>query len=96
MSFQLFCCNIYTCTTGLLYYGDHFTSLSSDQLTDVLCCLLQQTSHKQYLYSSHSFRIGTATIAVATGIPVWFVKSLDGWSSDAHITYIQCPPEPFT
>ena len=76
-----------------MYYGGCFTPLSHDHLTDVLQCLLQQASYQQCLYSSHSFRIGTATTAAAAGFPAWLIKSLGRWSSDAYQMYIQCPPE---
>ena len=82
-----------TLRSGSVYYGGHFTTPSRDHLTDVLQRLLQQAGYQQCLYSSHSFRIGTATTAAAAGLPAWLIKSLGRWSSDAYQTYIQCPPE---
>ena len=82
-----------TLRSGSVYYGGRFTPLSRDHLTDVLRRLLQQAGYQQCLYSSHSFRIGTATTAAAAGLPAWLIKSLGRWSSDAYQTYIQCPPE---
>ena len=82
-----------TLRSGSVYYGGRFTPLSCDHLTDVLLCLLQQAGYQQCFYSSHSFRIGTATTAAAAGLLAWLIKSLGRWSSDAYQTYIQCPPE---
>ena len=79
--------------SGPLYYGGRFIPLSRDQLTSVLRCLLQQAGYQQDLYSSHSFRIGAATTVAAAGLPVWLIKALGRWSSDAYQTYIQCSSE---
>ena len=65
-----------TLRSGSVYYGGCFTPLSLDHLTDVLRCLLQQAGYQQYLYSSHSFRIGAATTAAAAGLTAWLIKSL--------------------
>ena len=56
--------------------AESFTLLSRDQLTEVLCHLLQQASHQQCLYSSYNFRIGTVTTAAVAGLLAWFIKSL--------------------
>ena len=82
-----------TLRSGSVHYRGCFTPLSHDYLTDVLRCLLPQAGYLQCMYSSHSFRIGTATTAAAAGLPAWLIKSLGRWSSDAYQTYIQCPPE---
>ena len=82
-----------TLKSGSVYYGGRFTPLSRDHLIDVLRRLLQQAGYQQYLYSSHSFRIGAATTTAAAGLPAWLIKSLGRWSSNAYQTYIQCPPE---
>ena len=82
-----------TLRSGSVYYGGCFIPLSRVHPTDVLRRLLQQAGYQQCLYSSHSFRIGTATTAAAVGLLAWLIKSLGRWSSDAYQTYIQCPPE---
>ena len=79
--------------SGPLYYGGHFIPLSREQLTSFLRCLQLKASYQQDSYSSHSFRIGTATTAAAAGLPVWLNKALGRWSSDAYQTYIQCSSE---
>ena len=42
-------------------------------------------------YSSHSFRIGAASTAAATGIPDWKIQALGRWSSDCYKCYIRLP-----
>ena len=53
--------------------------------------LLQRAGYEKNSYTSHSFRIGAATISVAAGLPTWLIKAMGRWSSDAYQTYIQCP-----
>jgi len=40
-------------------------------------------------FSSHSFRIGTATVAVRNGVPDHLIQALDRWSSSAYQLYIR-------
>ena len=61
--------------------------LAPNTLNEVLHYLLQQGGINQ----AHSFRIGAATTAAAAGIPAWLIKTLGRWSSNAYMTYIQCP-----
>ena len=82
-----------TLHSGPVYHGGRFTPFSRDQLSSVLRRLLQQAGYQQDSYSSHNFRIGAATTAAAAGLPVWLIKTLGRWSSDAYQTYIQCPSE---
>ena len=44
-------------------------------------------------FSSHSFRIGAATMAARMGIPDHIIKTLGRWSSAAYQIYIQSSPE---
>ena len=39
----------------------------------------------------HSFRIGAASTATATGLPIWLIKVLGRWSSDCYQLYIHTP-----
>ena len=41
--------------------------------------------------SSHSFRIGAATIAAAAGFPRWLIQALGRWSSNCYKEYIRIP-----
>ena len=49
---------------------------SSDQLIDVLRCLLAKASYQQCSYSIHSSRIGDVPTAAIAGLPTWLIKSL--------------------
>lgn len=44
-------------------------------------------------YATHSFRIGAATTAAASGIPAWLIKTMGRWSSDCYERYIRTPSE---
>lgn len=44
-------------------------------------------------FSSHSFRIGAATVAARNGIPDHLIQALGRWSSSAYQTYIRTPSE---
>lgn len=40
-------------------------------------------------YSSHSFRIGAATVAARNGVPDHLIQTLGRWSSNAYKSYIR-------
>jgi len=44
-------------------------------------------------YSSHSFRIGAATVAARNGIPDHLIQTLGRWKSNAYQLYIRTPTE---
>lgn len=44
-------------------------------------------------YSSHSFRIGAATVAARNGVPDHVIQALGRWSSNAFQLYIRTPSE---
>ncbi|KAK3735065.1 hypothetical protein QZH41_010783 [Actinostola sp. cb2023] len=44
-------------------------------------------------YSSHSFRIGAATVAARNGVPDHLIQTLGRWSSNAYKSYIRTPVE---
>ena len=46
-------------------------------------------------FSSHSFRIGAATVAARHGIPDHLIEELGRWSSNAYQLYIRTPFHPF-
>ena len=50
--------------------------------------LLQLAGYDPHSYASHSFQIGAATTAAATGLPA---RLMGRWSSDSYQIYIQCP-----
>ena len=75
-------------SNGLVFKAGKFDPLTQKKLNDTLRYLLQQG---RINYASHSFRIGTATTAVAAGIPAWLIKTLGRWNSNAYLAYIRCP-----
>ena len=44
-------------------------------------------------FSSHSFRIGAATIPAENGVPDHLIQSMGCWSSNASLLYIRTPAE---
>lgn len=44
-------------------------------------------------YSSHSFRIGAATVAARNGVPDHLIQTLGRWTSDAFKVYIHTPAD---
>ena len=44
-------------------------------------------------FSSHSFRIGAATVAARNGIPDYQIQALGRWTSSAYLSYIRTPAE---
>lgn len=44
-------------------------------------------------YSSHSFRIGAATVAARNGVPDHLIQALGRWNSNAYQLYIRNPSE---
>ena len=44
-------------------------------------------------FSSHSFRIGAATVAARNGVPDHMIQTLGRWSSNAYRGYIRTPSE---
>ena len=44
-------------------------------------------------FSSHSFRIGAATVTARNGIPDHQIQALGRWTSSAYLLYIRTPAE---
>ena len=73
-----------------------FTSgkwLTQTSLTHELRDVLQQCGIQPQHYFSHSFCIGAATTAAATGIPASLIKVLGRCSSDCYELYIRTPQQ---
>ena len=66
--------------------------LSRALLTDWLRRILTAAGG-QGSFSSHSFRIGAATVAACNGIPDHLIKELGRWTSHAYQIYIHSPSE---
>lgn len=69
-----------------------FAPLTQASLNKALRTLLSRAGLDQSQYASHSFRIGAATTAAAARIPVWMIKSLGHWTSNAYLSYIHRSP----
>ena len=48
-----------------------------------------EINHKNF--ASHSSQIGMATTDAAAGLPVWLIKTLRQWNSNAYLSYICYP-----
>ena len=51
------------------------------------------TAGIQGSFSSHSFRIGAATVAAQMGVPDHLIQAMGPWNSDAYKLYIRTPAE---
>ena len=76
------------------YSGPFFQMASGRFLTRAkMCEVVNQALDFHQIdscrYSSHSFRIGTATTAAAAEVPDRTIKALGQWSSDCYQSYIR-------
>jgi len=76
--------------SGPLFLMANGQPLSRQLVTDRLRFILQASGCKGN-YSSHSFRIGAATMAAKVGIPDHLIQVMGRWRSDAYKQYIQTP-----
>lgn len=44
-------------------------------------------------FSSHSFRVGAATVAARNGVPDHLIQALGRWTSNAYQAYIRTPSD---
>ena len=72
----------------LLTYADG-TYLTRRRLNTLLQTAIPNTETGKT--SSHSFRIGAASTATASGMPRWLMQQMGCWNSDSFCTYIQIP-----
>lgn len=77
---------------GPLFIHANGRPLTRQLLTDRLRSILQSAGVVGN-YSSHSFRIGAATMAAKRGIPDHLIQVLGRWKSDAYKLYVKTPPE---
>ena len=77
---------------GPLFLFQNVQPLSRNILTD----WLRQTMASAKVpgnFSSHSFRIGAATVAARSGVPDHLIQCVGRWSSNAYQLYIRTPAE---
>ncbi len=83
---------------GPLFQLEDGSHLSRSDINSWLRCLLRDTGVDPSRYSSHSFRIGSATAAAAAGFSDTQIQRLGRWRSDAFRRYIRPtqPPPPLS
>ena len=67
------------------------TTLTHSKFVKTLYSVLQKLGFQPTIYTGHSFRIGAATTAAATGLPDYLMKAPGRWSSECYIQYIHTP-----
>ncbi|CAH3030550.1 unnamed protein product, partial [Porites evermanni] len=77
---------------GPLFLLQNGQPLSRNILTDWLQQIMA-SARVPGNFSSNSFRIGAATVAVGNGVPDHLIQSMGRWSSNAYQLYIRTPPE---
>ena len=77
---------------GPLFLLANGQPLSRSILTDWLRQIFS-TAGIEGNFSSHSFRIGAATVAARNGIPDHLIQALGRWTSNAYQLYIRTPSE---
>ena len=65
--------------------------ITRKRFVDSVRAALAETDIDQQKYCGHSFRIGTATTAAATGMEDGVIKTLGRWESVAYLQYIRLP-----
>lgn len=79
-------------TSGPIFILSNGQPLTRQLVTDRLRAILKSAGVTGN-YSSHSFRIGAATMAAKRGIPDHLIQVLGRWQSDAYKQYIRTPRE---
>ena len=77
---------------GPLFLLQNGQPLSRNTLTDWLRQIMA-SARVPGNFSSHSFRIGAATVAARNGVPDHLIQSMGHWSSNAYQLYIRTPAE---
>ena len=67
----------------LLCLGDGIP-LTRSKFAKMLCSILQKLGFQPTIYAGHSFKIGAATTAEATGLRDYMTKALERWSSECY------------
>lgn len=77
---------------GPLFLFQDGRPLSRTTLTERLRKILSEAGIPG-TFSSHSFRIGAATVAARNGVPDHLVQALGRWTSNAYLLYIRTPAQ---
>ena len=77
---------------GPLFLFQNGQPLSRALLTDLLRQIVASANIPGN-FSSHSSRIGAATVAARNGVPDHLIQALGRWSSSAYQLYIRTPSE---
>ncbi len=76
-------------STSPLFTFEDGSFLTPRLVSNTLKSVISRAGLDSSGYSSHSFRIGAATTAAASGVPDHLVQKLGRWSSDAYKSYIR-------
>ena len=80
---------------GPLFTFSDGATLTRARLNVLIKMLATRCGIRPDRYSSHSFRIGAASVAAAAaaaaGVPDWELQALGRWSSDCYWRYIRLP-----
>ena len=79
---------------GPLFVWADRSPLTADQVNHYLRVILSRAGVSGP-FSSHSFRIGAAPSAAATGLHDHLIQTLDRWTSQAYPRYIRTAPDTF-
>jgi len=77
---------------GPLFLLENGQPLSRDRLSSWLRSIFSGAGIPGN-FSSHSFRIGAATVAARNGVPDHLIQALGRWTSNAYLGYIRTPAE---
>ena len=86
-----FLCHRQATNDSLFLFKDG-TFLTRSHLNMLLSAWMVPLNLAHTRISSHSFRIGAASTAAATGLPAWLIQALGRWSSQYYIQYIRMFP----
>jgi len=94
-------CAVHALMTYLVLRGDAPGPLFLFQSGQPLSCSVLTDWLRQVMvsaripgnFSSHSFRIGAATVAARNGVPDHLIQSMGRWSSNAYQLYIRTPSD---
>ena len=78
---------------GPLFVFQDATPLTQSELVSCLRSTLAMAGLDCSNYSGHSFRIGAATTAAASGLRDAMIQTLGKWSSDSYKRYIRLSPQ---